>query len=595
MSKKNANITHNSNAEAWPLIKRLARTYLRRYTSDLLVATGLMMLAAGMAGVLAKQMEPIIDQIFVAGNKAMLWPVALAVVAAFTVRGFATYGHTVILNRVGQGIVTDVQKDVFASLVRADLVFFQGHQSGQLISRMISDTVLMRGAVSDSLTGLGKNLFTLTALLAVMFYQDWQLALVSFVVFPLAALMVAKLGKKLRRVAASAQAETGNFSALLGQVFSGIRHVKAYGMEAHEEARVGASADSIFKLMCKAFRVSALAIPVTEILSGLAIGALVVYGGYQVIAGESTAGKLFSFIAAFLMAYDPIRRTAKLNGTLQTGLAAAERIFFIKDTPSDIVNRPDAKAIKVSSPAIDFDHVGFSYRDGTIALDDVSLQIPAGKKVALVGRSGAGKSTILNMIPRFYDVNSGAIRIDGIDIRDVTFESLRASMALVSQESVIFDDTVRSNIAYGRTSASEDEIIEAAKAAAAHDFILALPQGYDTRLGEQGLRLSGGQRQRIAIARAFLRDAPILLLDEATSALDADSERQIQAALEKLQKGKTTIIVAHRLSTVQNADMIYVMRDGKIAEKGTHAALLKSGGVYARLYGEIRAQEEAAA
>ena len=595
MNKETENTIHNNKSRAWPLIRRLAHTYLRRYIPELAIATLLMMVAAAMAGMLAKQMEPIIDQIFVAGNQTMLWSVALVVIGAFTLRGFATYGHTVILNRVGQGIVTDVQKDVFARLVRADLVFFHEHPSGQLISRMISDTVLMRGAVSDSLTGLGKNLFTLSALLIVMFYQDWQLALVAFVVFPLAAVMVARLGKKLRRVAASAQAETGNFSTLLGQAFSGIRHVKAYGMEAHEEARVGASADSIFRLMCKAFRVSALAIPVTEILSGVAIGALVVYGGHQVIAGTSTAGKLFSFITAFLMAYDPIRRTAKLNGTLQVGLAAAERIFAICDIPSDIVNRPDAKAMTVSSPSIDFDHVSFSYRDGTAALTDICLKIPAGKKVALVGRSGAGKSTILNLIPRFYDVTAGAIRIDGVDIRDVTFESLRSSMALVSQENVIFDDTVRANIAYGRPSATEADIIESAKAAAAHEFILALPAGYDTRLGEQGLRLSGGQRQRIAIARAFLRNAPILLLDEATSALDADSERQIQAALERLQQGKTTIIVAHRLSTVQNADIIYVLRDGKVAEMGTHDTLLKNGGIYARFYGEILTKEEVAA
>ena len=595
MSKETAENIHNNKSRAWPLIKRLGRDYLRRYIAELAVAMVLMMVAAAMAGLLAKQMEPIIDQIFVAGNQSMLWTVALAVVGAFAVRGFATYGHTVILNRVGQGIVTDVQKDVFASLIRADLAFFHAHPSGQLVSRMISDTVLMRGAVSDSLTGLGKNLFTLTALLAVMFYQDWQLALVAFVVFPLAAVMVARLGRKLRRVAASAQQETGVFSSLLGQAFSGIRHVKAYGMEAHEEERVGQSADSIFRLMCKAFRVSALAIPVTEILSGLAIGALVVYGGHQVMAGESTAGKLFSFITAFLMAYDPIRRTAKLNGTLQVGLAAAARVFAVKDAPPEIVNRAGAKTFAASSPAIVFDRVGFAYRDGTEALSDVSLHIPPGKKVALVGPSGAGKSTILNLIPRFYDVTAGAITIGGTDIRDMTFESLRANMALVSQESVIFDDTVRANIAYGRPDATEADIIEAARAAAAHDFIMALPAEYDTRLGEQGLRLSGGQRQRVAIARAFLRDAPILLLDEATSALDAESERQIQAALEKLQRGKTTVIVAHRLSTVQNADVIYVLRAGRVAETGTHDSLLRTGGIYARLYGEILTREEAAA
>lgn len=577
-----------------PIIRRLARSYLHHHVGALSMAVVLMIVAAAMAGVLAKQMEPIIDGIFIAQNRAMLWPVALGVVGAFAVRGFASYGHNVILNKVGQGIVMQVQKDVFARLVRADLAFFHNHPSGQLISRMISDTILMRSAVSDSLTGIGKNLFTLIALLVVMFIQNWQLALVSFIVFPLTALLVGRLSRRLRRAAASAQAETGNFAALLGQVFSGIRHVKAYGMESHEESRVGGSAENIFRLMCKTFRVSALAIPMTEVLSGAVIAALVVFGGYQVMAGASTAGKLFSFIAAFMMAYDPIRRTARLNGTLQVGLAAAERIFAIQDAPPVIVNRPEAGTLRVTCPAIELDRVDFSYADGTKALDGVSLTIPAGKSVALVGRSGAGKSTILNLIPRFYDVTGGAIRIDGTDIRDVTFESLRGSMALVSQESVIFDDSVRANIAYGRPGADEAAVIAAAKAAAAHDFIAGLPQGYDTRLGEQGLRLSGGQRQRIAIARAFLRDAPILLLDEATSALDADSERHIQAALERLQKGKTTVIVAHRLSTVQGADIIYVLEGGRVVEQGNHSQLIGAGGIYARFYGDILSREEAA-
>lgn len=540
-----------------------------------------------MTGSMAKLMEPIIDQVFTDKNPHMLWSVAFGVFAVFTIRGLATYGYSVMMNRLGQQVVSDVNRDMFAHLVYADLAYFHGNQSGQLLSRFISDTSMMRAAVVESLTGAGRNAFTVIALVGVMFYQDWKLACASIFVFPLAAFFVGKMGRKLRKVSTHMQVETGELTSMLNQAFQGNKHVKSYGMEEYEKERINKLIDSIFRLMNKSFRVSAIASPAAEVLSGLAIVTIIIYGGYQVIAGASTSGKLFSFIAAFLLAFEPMKRLAKLNNVMQMGLAAVDRLFKMLDLPPAIQDKPDAIALAVTSPVVSFENVSFLYPDGSEALRGVSFKAPAGKTIALVGESGAGKSTILNLIPRFYDVTGGAIKIDDHDIRDVTLASLRQNMALVSQEVAIFNDTIRDNIAYGSLDATDEEIVEAAKLAAAHDFITELSEGYNTRVGENGVKLSGGQRQRISIARAMLKNAPILLLDEATSALDANSERLVQSALERLQQGKTTIVVAHRLSTIIGADIIYVLADGRVVESGSHDTLLARNGTYARLYGNL--------
>ncbi|MFN7113239.1 MAG: ABC transporter ATP-binding protein [Alphaproteobacteria bacterium] len=572
---------------SWPLIRRVFGLYVRPYLGSLAVAVLLMFVAAAMTGAMAKLMEPIIDKVFTQRDQSMLWPVAGAVMTVFVVRGFATYGHTVMMNKLAQRSIADIQRDMFAHLVYADLAFFHGQQSGMLLSRFVSDVNQIRSALLMSMTGLGKNLFTLLFLLGVMFYQDWKLTLISIFAFPAAAFFVARLGRKLRKVSTSTQVETGQLTSMLGQAFQGSKHVKSYGMEEFEKKRVNKNIDNILKLMHRAFRVSASATPISEALSGLAIVTIIVYGGMQVIAGESTAGKLFSFIAAFLLAYEPMKRLAQLNNVMQMGLAAVDRLFQLLDQPPSITDKPGAAVLAAKNPAITFDDVRFTYADGTEALRGVSFTVPAGKTAALVGESGSGKSTILNLIPRFYDVTAGKIRIDDTDIRDVTVKSLRGSMALVSQEVAIFNDTVRDNIAYGTEGATEEQVIAAAQNAAAHDFIMELPQGYDTVVGENGVKLSGGQRQRLSIARAMLRNAPLLLLDEATSALDTQSERLVQSALERLQEGRTTIVVAHRLSTIMDADIIYVLKEGRVVETGKHADLLAAGGYYSRLYGNL--------
>jgi subfamily B ATP-binding cassette protein MsbA len=569
------------------LVLRLGRTYIYPHWRTIAVAMVLMLVSAGMTGAMAKLMEPIIDKVFTDKDPNMLWPVALSVFAVFNIRGLATYGHTVMMNRLGQQVVSNVNRDMFSHLVYADLAFFHGHQSGQLLSRFISDTGQMRSAIVETLTGAGKNTFTVIALIGVMFYQDWKLSLASIFVFPVAAYFVSRLGKKLRKVSHNTQVETGELTSILNQSFQGNKHVKSYAMEEYEKARINKIVDNIFHLMNRSFRASAIVSPVAEVLSGMAIVMIIIYGGQQVIDGASTSGKLFSFIAAFLMAFEPMKRLAKLSNIMQMGLAAIDRLFKMLDIEPAIRDKAGAAALQVSNAVVSFENVSFTYADGSEALRGVSFTAPAGKTIALVGESGAGKSTILNLIPRFYDVTTGAIKVDGQDIRDVTLNSLRKNMALVSQEVAIFNDSIRDNIAYGSLQATDEEIIAAAKQAAAHDFIMDLPEGYNTRVGENGVKLSGGQRQRISIARAMLKNAPILLLDEATSALDTHSERLVQAALERLQQGRTTIVVAHRLSTIIGADIIYVLDDGKVVEQGNHAALLTKNGAYAHLYGNL--------
>jgi len=566
------------------LVGRLARDFMRPHARRIMLAFLLMGLAASSTAGRAWLMQPVLDRIFVAREGSLLLLIAGVALALALVKGLADYGEAVLMTRVGQRVIADVQIALFARLMRADLAYFHANPTGTLISRFTSDAALLRGAAANVLAGIGKEAVTVVFLVGVMFYQDWLLALVSFFVFPLAIHPIVGIGRRIRRVTANTQAEIGQFTTLLNQTFQGARHVKAYGMEQYEERRAGGLIERLFALIDRGARTRSRASPMMETLGGTAIAIVILYGGHQVISGARTPGALFSFITALLLAYQPLKSLANLNASLQEGLAAAQRIFEVVDVEPTIRDRPGARPLRISGGEIRFDNVSFGYVPGAVAIDGISLTIPAGRTVALVGPSGAGKSTILNLIPRFFDVETGSIAIDGQDVRLVTLASLRGAIALVAQEVSLFDDTVRANIAYGRFGASMQEIEVAAQPAAADAFIRELPQGYDTLVGEHGIRLSGGQRQRIAIARAMLKNAPILLLDEATSALDSESERQVQTALRTLIRGRTTLVIAHRMSTVHLADLIYVIDRGVVVESGRHQELLSRNGLYARLY-----------
>ena len=581
-----------AHASSRVLLRRLLGESVRPYARWLIAALACMMMMAVATSLSAYLLDPVVNDVFIARDRDFLWLIGGAVLATFAVKGLANYGQATLMSFVGLSIIADTQKRLYAHLSRMDLSFFHANPSGKLLSRFTNDINLMRGAVSNVLTGFGKDLLTLAGLVAVMFLQDWRLAAISFFVFPIAVVPISRLGQRIRRVTANTQEEMGQFTTLLGQTFQGIRMVKAYGMEDYEKGRIAAIVERVFGLSFRSARIRALASPIMETLGGVAIAIVIIYGGHQVIEGRTDPGSFISFIAALLLAYEPMKRLANLNASLQEGLASAQRLYDLLDTEPAIREAPNAQHLEVAKGGIRLDDVSFSYVPGKPAIDGITIDVPAGKRVALVGPSGAGKSTILNLIPRFYDVDRGSVLIDGADVAGATFASLYACIALVSQEITLFNDTVRANIAYGRGGAGEDEIIAAAAGAAAHDFITGLPEGYDTMVGEAGVKLSGGQRQRIAIARAMLKNAPILLLDEATSALDTDAERQVQEALDSLMSGRTTLVIAHRLSTVVNADLIHVIEDGKVVETGRHAELMARGKGYFRLYAMQFAEDD---
>ena len=524
---------------------------------------------------------------------SVLWLVLAAIVGITFLRATFLYLQAVATNRFVFRITTDMQKQAFAHLIAADFARLSRDTPGRLVSKLTNDVGFIQTALTSGLNSALRDSLSVIALIISMLYLDWMMTLVVLGVYPLAAFPIAKISSRLRRVAKLTQTELGDMTSLLTENLSGARLIKSFQLEDYAAQKLDASFDQVFALRMKAVKTRARMDPMLEVLGGLAVAGVVAFAYLRISSGISTVGDFMGFVTALLMAAQPIKALGNLAGRVHEGLAAAETVYGIIDEKAGIIDKPDAKPLSVKGGAIHFKSVSFAYdttsRDR--AVYDFTLDVPGGKTVALVGRSGAGKSTIVNLVPRLFDVTSGSISIDGKDVRDVTLVSLRDQVAIVSQEITLFDDTILANIALGRLEASETEIIAAAKAAAAHDFIMAQPQGYQTIIGDRGGRLSGGQRQRLALARAILKDAPILLLDEATSALDTESEQLVQDALAKFTKNRTTQVIAHRLSTVQRADLICVMDAGYIVERGTHAELLARNGSYARLAGTVYAPQ----
>lgn len=560
------------------------QTVLKPYHAKLLLAMGGMIAVGGFNALQAYMVKPLLDEIFVNHDARLLHLLPLGLIAIFFVKGLFFFMYSYLLEMVGQCVIRDLRNKIYTHLHDMPLHFFHQHPTGELISRIMNDVTMLQGSVTHALIRTLRDFFSVIGLIGVIFFMDWRLALVSMLFLPMAAVPIVVFGKKFRRISTTYQTKIGEATSQLHETIAGVRIVKAFGMEQFEKQRFGAKMQGIMDTLMMETKYSCLSHPMIEFLGGIGMAMIIWFGGTQVLQGNSTPGSFMSFLTALIMLYEPVKGVSKINTTIQQGLAASTRIFTLLDLQPDIREAAEAVVLKPFKSSIVFADVSFHYENNETVIKHLNLRVNRGEVLAVVGPSGSGKTTLANLLPRFYEVSQGAVRIDDVDIRQATFASLRSQMALVTQQTILFNDTVRNNIAYGRPDCPEEKIIEAARSAFALDFIMELPQGFDTIIGESGARLSGGQQQRISIARALLKDAPILILDEATSALDTESEREVQKALENLMQNRTTIVIAHRLSTIQNADRIIVLKDGQLVEEGTHGELLALRGEYSGLY-----------
>jgi subfamily B ATP-binding cassette protein MsbA len=575
------------------LYKRLLR-YVKPYWGLIALSLFLALLVSGADGAIAWMVKPIMDDIFVNKNRELLLLIPFGVILLYLIKGISRFGQAYIMRYVGQGVIMQLRNDLYEHIQFMSLSFFHSIPSAVLMSRITNDVTKLSRISSRVIADFFRQVFTVIVLLAVIFFREWRLASIYFLILPVVIWPIRKVGKRLRKLSRRDQEKLAELNTILQESFTGTKIVKAFGMEDYENQRFNRENRKLYKIKMKGVAADEMLSPLMEFLGAIGLAVVLWYGGLQVIQGTTTPGTFFSFIAAVAMLYPPIRKLSKMHNVFQDSMAASERVFDILDTPQEIADKESAVELAPFSQSLEFQGVYFSYNGHDPVLKDINLRVNKGQIVALVGLSGAGKSTLVDLIPRFYDVTAGTLRIDGQDVRDVKLKSLRSQIGMVTQETILFNDSVAGNIAYGRQDASTEDVIQAAKSAYAHDFIMEMPEGYDTIIGERGVKLSGGQRKRITIARAILKNPRILILDEATSELDSESEKLVQQALEELMQGRTTLVIAHRLSTIMHADLIVAIDEGRIAQMGTHQELLAMGGVYQRLYeSQFREPEQA--
>jgi len=576
MKKKNPKLSKSRRKKIISIVSK--------YWQRLLLAALFMIIVAGANGAMAFLVKPVMDDIFINKNRDMLLLIPVIAILIFFLKGFGAFGSEYLMNYIGEKIIRFFRESLYEKITDLPISFIHKEKTGALMSRITNDVNIVKGMVSTAVINLFRDFFSVIAFLFVIFYRDWKLALGAFIVLPLAFYPIVLFGRRVRRFSSGTQETMADLNSFLHETFTGSKIIKIFNLQAFEKERFKEKTRLLFKLEMKKNITKALSSPVMEFLGGLGIAFIIWFGGLRVINGTSTPGTFFSFLTAVMMLYDPVKKLSKLNNTIQEGVASAARIFDVLEEETSITEKKNPEILNGSPFDVEFDHVSFSYNDSKApALNDINLKVAPGEVLALVGMSGGGKTSLVNLVPRLYDTSNGAVLISGKNIKDLSIKSLRDHISIVTQEPILFNESVKDNIRYGKMDATDLEVENAAKAAYAYDFIQGFPEGFDTIIGELGSRLSGGEKQRLCIARALIKNAPILILDEATSALDSQTERVVQKALENLMKGRTSFVIAHRLSTIDYASMIILLKNGSINEQGTHDELMAQKGEYFKL------------